>query len=130
MIEQWREVKGYEGFYAVSNIGSVKSLRRTISRVGGKPRTLPERMMTGSVKSNGYLHVSLRKPGELQLKRHVHRLVAEAFLPLVAGQEVNHIDGNKLNNCVSNLEWCTRAENMAHAWDSGLAPFQRRVAQG
>lgn len=127
MIEQWREVRGFEGFYAVSNMGRVKSIHRTICRDGGKPRTLPDRFMTGAVKSNGYVHVSLRKPGQKQIKRHIHRLVAEAFLKRAPHQEVNHIDGNKLNNSVSNLEWCTRAENMAHAWNSGLTPFQRRT---
>src|SRR5260370_41923742 len=98
MIEEWKFVPGFEGIYVVSNLGRVKSLRRTIVGVDGKSRTQRERIMSGSIKSNGYLHVSLRKTGEKQLKRHVHLLVATAFLPEKAiSEEVNHLDGNKLN---------------------------------
>jgi len=82
--------------------------------------------MSGSIKSNGYLHVSLRRPGEKQVKATVHRMVAIAFLPM-NGREVNHINGNKLNNAVENLEWCSHAENMAHAWDKGL--FRRMLRE-
>lgn len=127
MTERWKPVRGFEGYYDISDQGRVRSVARTVCREGGKPRSLPERSMQGSIKSNGYVHVSLRKPGEKQIKRHVHKLVAEAFLPRDPGKEVNHIDGDKKNNCVSNLEWSTRAENMAHAWNSGLTRFARRV---
>jgi len=128
MIEVWKEVLGFDGFYAVSNLGRMKSLSRTVCREGGKPRTLPERMMKCARHAHGYLHVSLRKPGEKQIKRLVHRLVAEAFLGLTADSEVNHKDGIKMNNTVSNLEPCTHAENMAHAWDNDFFLPRKRVA--
>jgi hypothetical protein len=128
MIENWKEVSGFDGFYAVSNLGRIKSLSRTVCREGGKPRTLPERMMKCAKHCNGYLHVSLRKPGEKQIKRLVHRLVAEAFLGLTRNDEVNHKDGIKTNNVIANLEPCTHAENMAHAWDNDFFLPRKRVA--
>ena len=86
-------------------------------------------MMECAVKSNGYVHVSLRKPGEKQVKRHVHRLVAFAFVPgFAAGLEVNHLDGDKTNNHASNLAWCTHFENMRHANESGLFDSYRKRA--
>jgi NUMOD4 motif/HNH endonuclease len=122
MTEEWKSVIGFEGFYDVSNLGRVKSLCRTVIDANGKPYTVPERIMSGSIKSNGYSHVSLRKTGEKQVKRHVHQLVATAFLPIKAGssEEVNHLDGNKLNNVTTNLEWCSHAKNMSHAWSNGF----------
>jgi NUMOD4 motif/HNH endonuclease len=119
MTEEWKSVLGFDGFYAVSNLGRVKSLSRVVHDKSGKPRRLPERIMTGTLKDNGYLHVSLRKPGRKQLKRLVHRLVATAFSP-ASGNEVNHIDGNKINNTVHNLEWCNHKDNMNHAWRNGF----------
>jgi hypothetical protein len=120
-IEEWKPVLGFEGFYALSSRGRVKSLCRVVIDRRGQPRKLSERIMLCSVKDNGYLHVSLRKPGEKQVKRLIHRLVAIAFLSTKnETDEVNHIDGNKLNNVTANLEWCNHAQNMAHAWDNGL----------
>ena len=83
--------------------------------------------MRGAVSTHGYAVVSLRKSGETQKKRYVHRLVAAAFVA-GCGEEVNHLDGVKLNNNCTNLEWCSHAENMAHAWDNGLVPYVRRTA--
>jgi hypothetical protein len=71
MIEEWKPISDFEGFYAVSNFGRVKSLSRLIHDKNGKPK-------------------------------------------------INHIDGNKLNNTVQNLEWCSREENMKHAWRNGF----------
>ena len=121
MTEEWKSILGFEGFfYSVSNLGRVKSMRRPIVGVDGKSRIRRERIMSGSIKTNGYLHVSLRRTGEKQIKRHVHLLVATAFLPEKAtSEEVNHLDCNKLNNAVTNLEWCSHAKNMAHAGSNG-----------
>jgi hypothetical protein len=128
MTEQWKDVSGFEGFYAVSNLGNMKSLARTVCREGGKARTLPERAMRCANTTNGYRHVSLRKPGEKQVKRLVHRLVAIAFLGLGPDDEVNHKDGDKTNNIYTNLESCTHAENMAHAWDNDYFLPRKRTA--
>lgn len=69
--------------------------------------------------SRGYLKCSLRVNGKTYV-RYIHRLVAESFLDVIEGYEVNHIDGNKLNNDLSNLEWVSRSENIKHAYDKGL----------
>lgn len=78
--------------------------------------TKPEREMSYTVNNRGYYSVVIRRK-----TRMIHRLVALAFIPNVHGKPfVNHIDGNKLNNCVENLEWCTAAENNQHARETGL----------
>jgi hypothetical protein len=128
MIEEWRPVPGFEGIYAVSNLGRVKSLQRIVTDVNGRPYTVSERIMSGTITYSGYVHMSLRKTGEKQVKRLLHQLVAAAFLPAKAESldEVNHLDGNKLNNVPANLEWCSHAANMAHAWNNNFFPNGRR----
>ena len=106
--EVWRDVVGYEGLYKVSNFGNVMS--------APKKTRYEEREMTKSIGSEGYLHVHLRKDGK-ESQKLVHRLVAEAFIANDDNKpQVNHIDGNKQNNNVKNLEWVTRSENLLHAY--------------
>ena len=108
MEEEWRPVKGYEGLYEVSNMGRVKSLHY------GKERIL--RMPDNSA---GYRNVELEN--KAPQRKLVHRLVAEAFIPNPMNLPVvNHLDGDKHNNCVSNLEWCTYRQNTLHAIKLGL----------
>lgn len=107
MEEIWKDVPGYEGLYEISNTGSVKSCY--------KNKFLKQRIST-----NGYWIVDLTKNHKKSVKR-VHRLVSLAFIPTVARKPfVNHIDGNRLNNNASNLEWCTQSENVSHAYRIGL----------
>lgn len=103
--EIWKDIKGYEGFYQVSNMGRIRS----IDGVTRKP-----------VKYGLYLTIQLSKNGTEKLF-YIHRLVALTFIsnPLNK-KEVNHIDGNKLNNMVKNLEWVTRRENAIHSIKNGL----------
>ena len=111
MSEIWKDVLGYEGFYQVSNLGRVKSLDKH-DRCG--------RFKEGKIKvigdnGNGYCVVNLKVDGKQQMKT-VHRLVATAFIPNPNNlSEINHIDGNKKNNTISNLEWCDRSKNVKHA---------------
>ena len=110
--EIWRDVVGYEGLYNVSDFGRVKSFHngKIIIR---KPAF-----------SNGYLKVSLCKDGSIRTHK-IHTLVAKAFIPNPENKpSVNHIDGNKTNNCVENLEWSTQTENMQHASQIGLLKHQ------
>ena len=113
--EEWADVEGYEGLYAVSNLGRVLSLGKTPAMPKKKARVL--RM---SVEKKGYVVARLTKNGkEKDFKSH--RLVAHAFLDLVSGKEyVNHKDGVKAHNTVYNLEWCTSQENQLHAYKTGL----------
>ena len=115
-MEIWEEIKGYEGKYRVSNLGNVKSLWMWT----GDKYIRRDKLLRGVLNKNGYLYVSLSKNG--QVKRFkVNRLVAEAFIDNPYNLPItNHKDGNKTNNCVNNLEWCTYSENLSHAYKIGL----------
>lgn len=107
--EIWKDIVGFEGLYQVSNLGNVKSLK------GKEPKILK-----GHKDTKGYLQVELRKDNKRNISC-IHRLVAKEFLEKPKGKDqINHIDGNKLNNNVDNLEWCTCKENIKHAWDNHL----------
>lgn len=111
MEEIWKDIEGYEGRYKVSNLGNVKGML-----FHGRSH---EHSIKPVLHHTGYLIVQLSKhPPKSSV---VHRLVAKAFIPPVAGKPcVNHIDGNKTNNRVDNLEWVTYAENTKHAIQAGL----------
>ena len=113
--ESWKNIKGYEGLYQVSNMGRVKSLERTVTRKNGIKQTIRERILKPSTDKDGYLLVSLYN-GRGKVKTFkVHRLVCEAFYENPKKKPcVNHIDENKTNNKASNLEWCTYKENSNH----------------
>jgi hypothetical protein len=112
MNKEWREVPGYGGEYIVSNNGEVRSLfcgHGTRWKCG-------ERTLTQGVDWKGYKKVTICKNGHTK-RVFVHRLVAEAFLEKPQGKNIiNHKDGNKQNNNVDNLEWCTDSENQIHSY--------------
>lgn len=114
MKEVWKSIKGYEGAYMISNTGKVMSLPRQ----GVKGNAPKIRMLSLTI--DGYVKVRLIYNGKDETHR-VHRLVAEAFIDNPEGKEtVNHIDGNKQNNNVLNLEWSNRSEQMVHAYKNNL----------
>lgn len=115
MEEEWRDIKGYEGFYQVSNFGIVRSLDRLVTAKDNRKLHIRGVTLRLSKNRNGYLQVMLCK-GNKPKHHRVHRLVAENFLPRVSYKpDVNHIDGNKSNNRITNLEWCNKSENMRHS---------------
>lgn len=119
MTETWIDVKGYESFYQVSDMGNVRSKDRTVAcrRLGTK--NLKSRPLKATVDAVGYCKVTLQDQGRNVVWK-VHRLVAEHFIDKVEGKEIiNHIDNNRTNNQVSNLEWCTPKENTSHMHSQG-----------
>lgn len=125
MEEIWKDVIGYEGLYQVSNLGRVKSLDRYYIGVWKTPVKMNGIILNPKFHKH-YLHVNISVNGNLK-RFSIHRLVAIAFIPNHENKPfVNHKDGNKLNNCVSNLEWCTPKENDIHASAMGLKAFGER----
>lgn len=120
--EQWKNIQGYKGLYQISNYGRVKSLSRfhnnnKNSSIGYISK---EKILKAETDGWGYLYVILLKDKERK-KKKIHRLVAETFIPNLNNlPQVNHIDGNKKNNKVNNLEWCTREHNIQEAFRLGL----------
>lgn len=119
MEEIWKDVKGYEGLYQVSNKGTVRSVDKYANIRNGK-RLVKGKNLTLSKNKVGYMTVYFSVNGKGKHKK-VHRLVCEAFHEKPIDKNiVNHKDGNKTNNNVDNLEWCTSKENIAHAIKEGL----------
>lgn len=130
MQEIWKDIEGYEGFYQVSNFGTIKSLSRYI-KFGNKTRYSNERILKFHKDKDGYKKVILQKSGKAQ-NYLIHRLVAQAFIPNPDNKpQINHKDGDKQNNKVDNLEWCTPSENMIHAFKTELCqpskPWLREI---
>ena len=118
-MEIWKDIRGYEGIYQVSNYGRVKRFFQK-----GK-----ERMLKGKKDKDGYVEIVLSKDSEKRYFR-LHRLVAEAFILNVENKpEVNHKDKNKLNNTSANLEWVTTAENIRHSFLLGRNVHVKAVLQ-
>ena len=109
MNEIWKPVSFNENFL-ISNLGNLRSMDRLVTCHKIHFRTVKGKDIAGTVATTGYRQFCINKKSIL-----AHRLVAEAFIPVVEGKlHVNHKDGNKLNNRVDNLEWCTPLENMVH----------------
>ena len=113
MEEVWKDVPGYEGLYRVSNTGKVFGIKR-------------KNILAAAPNEKGYMYVVLYKNGKMKSQR-VHKIVMLAFCGKSNGLEINHIDGDKKNNNLSNLEYCTHYENMHHAIRSGLSDKRKAV---
>ena len=119
MVEEWKDIIDFKGIYQVSNLGRVKSLPRNTKNQYANQ----ERILKVSIDKDGYEVVGLNKK-----MYKVHRLVASAFIPKIEEKNIiNHKDGNKRNNNVNNLEWCTTQENIIHAYKTGLAIAKKGV---
>ena len=122
MTEIWKDIKDYENLYQISNLGRVKSLERKVKNKNGY-KVIKEKILKNYIHNTGYYAVNLRKQCKIDI-RLIHRLVAEYFIdnpkmyPIV-----NHKDGNKLNNNIKNLEWCTYKHNINEAYRLGLNKY-------
>ena len=114
--EIWKDILGYEGLYRISNLGNVMSVKR-------------KKLIKSDKRKDGYIQVHLVK----NKKMHnclLHRLLAIAFIDNTNNYEfINHKDGNKSNNVITNLEWCTKKENILHAYNNGLIKKRKKVYQ-
>lgn len=117
--EIWKDIENTNGIYQVSNFGNVRSVDRYVS-TGGNPFFVKGRMLKKSLTTAGYPRVQMWVNGKKYIKT-IHRLVALAFIPNPENKPcINHIDGNKLNYSIDNLEWCTQRDNIIHAIRTGL----------
>lgn len=114
---EWKPIKGYEGLYEVSNDGRVRRIRF----INGSHNFEKIKECKQTLNSWGYMTVNLCKNGKSNTKR-VHRLVAIAFLG-ESDLQIDHIDGNKQNNRLDNLEYVTPKENTNRAWNKGIAKY-------
>lgn len=121
MQENFKPVKGYEGLYEISNKGTIKSIRRYLETKDDRKYLWGGKLLKPVINCRfGYKQIRLRKNNKYKTI-YIHKLVALTYLTPIQGKnEVNHKDGNKLNNCVENLEWCNRQENVVHSIKNGL----------
>lgn len=118
-MEIWKDIKGYEGSYQASNMGNVRSLDRIITRSDGVSAFRKGVNLSKIVNTDGYHQIKLCKNGK-EIHVRVHRIVLETFNPTSEeGMEVNHIDCDRQNNKLENLEWKTHLENIRHSSDQG-----------
>lgn len=115
-METWKDIEGYEEKYQISDIGRIKN-------------KINNRFLKPRVGTYGYYKVNLYKNKKVKTIE-IHRLVAESFIENSESKnEVNHIDGNKLNNNITNLEWVTHKENIGHAWKTKLFEPVRKASR-
>lgn len=130
MQEIWKPIAGFEGIYDISNLGRVKSLARLRRAKGNAFAPVRERIRVPAIQREGYVCAFLCREGK-SAKFYIHRLVATAFLDNPENlPQVNHIDGNKQNNRIDNLEWTTASQNCRHAIDESLYQSARGETAG
>lgn len=105
-MEIWKDIKDYEGLYQASNLGNIKSVKKN-------------RNLKFINRSDGYYYINLSKKSKVKPTK-VHRIIAQTFIENPNNYNIiNHIDGNRKNNCISNLEWCTQSHNIKEAYRMG-----------
>lgn len=110
--EIWKPIKEYENLYEVSNLGNIRNTKKKVLKCHSQ--------------NSGYLQITLYGGNRKKRKYLIHRLVASAFIENINNAPfVNHINGNKLDNSATNLEWCTNSENIKHARHTGLNLYNK-----
>lgn len=128
MEEIWKDIPGYEGLYQASNLGNIKSLKREhyIPSINKKIWILKEKILKQALCKDGYKIVVLTR-NKKRKTYTVHKLIAMTFIPKIKNKtQVNHKDGNKLNNSIKNLEWCNNSENIRHAYNNNLIDITKK----
>ena len=122
-----KEIPNFEGVYVINEIGEVHSLPRVVKGKDGVMYPFKGKKIASSVnKQNGYIQIDLWKNTKSH-KYYIHRLLAKIFIPNPSNKpEVNHINSNRLDNSLNNLEWVTSKENSIHAYNSGFASQKKR----
>ena len=121
-MEIWRDIKDYEGLYQVSNLGNIKSLKRTITYQNGKVIHLKEKILKPKL-CNSYAYIELSKNNKAK-HFYIHRLVAQEFIKDYNKKlEINHKDFDRSNNKLENLECITKYENWKYSYDKGRIPI-------
>lgn len=125
MNEIWIDIVGYEGYYQVSDLGNIRSIDRIINHPSKGAMRRKSKMLSPAPNGKGYLTVVLCKNG-INKTLVVHRIVAKCWIPNPHNNiQVNHINGEKRDNKIINLEWCDNSYNMNHAISIGL--FDNKV---
>lgn len=129
-MEIWKDIPNFEGLYQASNLGRIKSVKRYYIQFNGYgfyKHSYKERILSQQKNKNGYMIINLSKNCKKYTKL-VHRLVAQAFLENKMNyEEINHINGNKQDNRVDNLEWCNRLYNQREAEKLNLVKSPIRI---
>lgn len=117
MLEEWRDIVGFEGYYQVSNSGNVKSLKRVVNLIDGRTRTWNEHLLSKHLDPvRGYLSVDL-KIMKIKKRKTIHRAMAEAFfIDYDPSKDVDHINGIRSDNNLYNLRMATREQNNANSF--------------
>lgn len=121
LFEEWRDIRGYEDSYQISNLGNFRSKTRKITNAKGIERTFKSRILAQGITPSGYLKVNLSRDGKAET-RYTHRVVLESFVGACPdGMEVDHIDNDKSNNALTNLRYLSHAENMERQNEFGTS---------
>ena len=130
MKEIWKDIKGYDGIYQISDRGRVKSVYRVTKYVTGRTRTEKERVLKQEVNLHGYCTLRLCKNSEYK-RFFIHRLIANAFIPNPKNKSsINHINSIRDDNEIDNLEWVTHSENCIHGHKYGNMKNSSKVHCG
>lgn len=134
LLEEWKPIKEYEELYEVSSFGRIRSLDKIIkthNRFGNMNKKIKGKIIKEVInKKTGYSQIILSKEKNKKMFL-IHRLVLENFIPNPENKpQVNHIDGNKQNNNLNNLEWCTRSGNIKHSFKTGLSHSNFKTQSG